>query len=95
MADEKKAVASKNDTTAKKAPAKNKKPNIFVRFFRYLKEVKSELKKVTWPTSKQVVRDTLTVIVIVAISALFIGVIDLVFKNIVSFSVGNGLSSLF
>ena len=83
MADEKKAVASKNDTTAKKAPAKNKKPNIFVRFFRYLKEVKSELKKVTWPTS------------IVVISAVFIGVIDLVFKNIVSFSVGNGLSSLF
>ena len=95
MADEKKAVASKNDKKKKKAPAKNKKPNLFVRFFRYLKEVKSELKKVTWPTSKQVVRDTLTVIVIVVISALFIGVIDLVFKNIVSFSVGNGLSSLF
>ena len=40
----------------KKAPAKNKKPNIFARFFKYLKEVKSELVKVTWPAPKQVVR---------------------------------------
>ena len=60
----------------KKAPAKNKKPNIFARFFKYLKEVKS-------------------VIVIVVISAVFIGVIDLVFKNIVSFSVGQGIANLF
>jgi len=27
-----------------------KKPNIFVRFWRKIKEVFSELKKVTWPT---------------------------------------------
>ena len=79
----------------KKAPAQNKKPNIFARFFKYLKEVKSELVKVTWPAPKQVVRDTLTVIVIVVISAVFIGVIDLVFKNIVSFSVGQGIANLF
>ena len=79
----------------KKAPAKNKNPNIFARFFKYLKEVKSELVKVTWPAPKQVVRDTLTVIVIVVISAVFIGVIDLVFKNIVSFSVGQGIANLF
>ena len=79
----------------KKAPAKNKKPTIFARFFKYLKEVKSELVKVTWPAPKQVVRDTLTVIVIVVISAVFIGVIDLVFKNIVSFSVGQGIANLF
>ena len=79
----------------KKAPAKNKKPYIFARFFKYLKEVKSELVKVTWPAPKQVVRDTLTVIVIVVISAVFIGVIDLVFKNIVSFSVGQGIANLF
>ena len=79
----------------KKAPAKNKKPNIFARFFKYLKEVKSELVKVTWPAPKQVVRDTLTVIVIVVISAVFIGGIDLVFKNIVSFSVGQGIANLF
>ena len=76
----------------KKAPAKKKKPNIFARFFKYLK---SELVKVTWPAPKQVVRDTLTVIVIVVISAVFIGVIDLVFKNIVSFSVGQGIANLF
>ncbi len=95
MADEKKAVVAKADAPAKKAPAKNKKPNIFARFFKYLKEVKSELIKVTWPAPKQVVRDTLTVIVIVVISAVFIGVIDLVFKNIVNFSIYNTFASLF
>ena len=44
----------KNNEAAKQQPAKktnkNKKPNIFVRMGRKIKEIFSELKKVTWPS---------------------------------------------
>lgn len=42
-----------------------KKPNIFVRMGAKLKEVFSELKRVTWPTFPKVVKSTGVVLVIV------------------------------
>lgn len=53
-----------------------KKENAFVKYF---KGVKSELKKVTWPSFKQVSKNTWTVIVAVIIVGLFIFVLDTVF----------------
>lgn len=44
-----------------------KKPNIFVRMGRKIKEVFSELKRVTWPTFPKVVKSTCVVLVIVLI----------------------------
>lgn len=55
--------------------SKAKKPNIFVRAGRaisgFFKGIMSELKKVTWPTRKQVVINTLSVLAF----CLFVGVI--------------------
>ena len=48
-----------------KSDNKVKKPNIFVRMGRKLKETFSELKKVTWPTFPKVVKATCVVIVVV------------------------------
>ncbi len=42
-----------------------KKPNIFVRMGRKLKETFSELKRVTWPTFPKVVKNTCVVLVVV------------------------------
>jgi len=42
-----------------------KKPNMFVRMGRKLKEVFSELKRVTWPTFPKVVKNTCVVLVVV------------------------------
>ena len=42
-----------------------KKPNIFVRMGRKLKEIFSELKRVTWPSLPKVVRGTCVVLVVV------------------------------
>lgn len=42
-----------------------KKPNIFVRFGKKLKETFSELKKVSWPTFPKVVKATCVVLVVV------------------------------
>ena len=44
-----------------------KKPNIFVRMGRKLKETFSELKRVTWPTFPKVLKSTGVVLVVVLV----------------------------
>lgn len=44
-----------------------KKPNFFVRAGRKIKEVFSELKRVTWPTFPKVVKATCVVLVVVIV----------------------------
>ncbi|MBQ3000768.1 MAG: preprotein translocase subunit SecE [Oscillospiraceae bacterium] len=62
--------------------AEVKKENWFKRAFgaigRYFRELRSELKKVVWPTPKQVVKNTLIVGVCVLIVGVFIWVFDFV-----------------
>ena len=52
-------------TDAKKEKKKNGKPNIFKRLGAKIKDVFSELKKVTWPTFPKVVKKTGVVLVVV------------------------------
>lgn len=42
----------------------------------YFKESKAELTKVTWPTNEQAVLSTIMVIVISAVTAVFLGGVD-------------------
>ena len=42
----------------------------------FFRQVKQEVKKVTWPTRKEVVQTSIMVIVIVAIAAAFFFVVD-------------------
>ena len=42
----------------------------------FLREVKTELKKVTWPTRKDTLSGTAVVLVAVFIIALFLGIVD-------------------
>jgi preprotein translocase subunit SecE len=53
-----------------------KKPNIFVRMGRKIKEVFSELKRVTWPTFPKVVKSTCVVLVIVLIFTVVVTAIN-------------------
>lgn len=46
----------------------------------FLKDFKSELKRVTWPTGKQLVNNTVAVITIVFITAAIVFVLDLGFE---------------
>lgn len=50
------------------------------RIITFLKESRIELKKVTWPTREETIRYTLTVIIISAVVALFLGGLDFVFQ---------------
>ncbi|MBQ8426254.1 MAG: preprotein translocase subunit SecE [Clostridia bacterium] len=55
---------------------KNKKPNIFRRIGSKLKDVFSELKKVTWPTFPKIVKQTGVVLVVVLIFLVVISAFD-------------------
>ena len=68
-------AASKPAKVEKKAK-KDEKPGFFQRVARWFREMKSELKKVVWPTPKQTVNNTLTVIACVIVVGIFIWVFD-------------------
>ncbi len=50
-----------------KAKTAVKKPNLFVRMGRKLKEVFSEIKKVTWPSFGKVIKSTGVVIAVIVV----------------------------
>ncbi len=54
----------------------------------FVSQAKAELKKVTWPSRKQTLASTGVVIVIVAIMALYLGIIDLILAKLVKFILG-------
>ena len=72
----------------------NKKPNFFVRTGRgiakWFREMKSELKKVVWPGSKQMINNTLIVLAAIVV----IGAIVFLFDWLASGGIGL-LSNLF
>lgn len=50
----------------------------------FIRESKAELKKVTWPTRKQVVHSTIAIVVLTCIVGVFLGVVDLALSAAVS-----------
>lgn len=54
------------------------------RIIQFLKESRIELKKVSWPTRQETIRNTLAVIVISGVVALFLGGLDYVFQYILT-----------
>ena len=82
---ENRAAAQAQDAKAEKkakAPAKkkDKKPNRVVRWF---KDLKGELKKVTWPSAKDTAKNVGIVIVCVLLVGVLICVFDWVVKMVV------------
>ena len=75
MAEEKKA----NYTPAKAVTAVKKddtKPGFFKRIGKWFREMKSELKKVVWPSSKTLVNNSLVAVGFMAVSAVGLWVFD-------------------
>lgn len=60
---------------AKQVTGKQSK-NIIDKSLQFLREVKVELKKVTWPSRKQTIGSTVVVIILVMIISLFLGIVD-------------------
>jgi len=69
--------------SAKKSKAVVKK-NKAGRISRYLREMKSELKKVVWPTKKQTINNTGVVILCVLIIGAFVWIFDGIASQLIS-----------
>ena len=54
----------------------NKKENIFARIGRWFREMRSELKKVSWPTGKATMKNVVTVILCVLVVGVVIWLFD-------------------
>ena len=67
-------MAKKEEKVVKE---KNKENKVKKHFF---KDFKAELKKVIWPTPKQLINNTVAVIVIVVITGAIVFVLDTIFK---------------
>lgn len=56
----------------------------------FFRQVKQEVKKVTWPTKKEVIRTSIMVIIIVAIASTFFFFIDQILGWVVKLVLGLG-----
>jgi len=54
----------------------------------FLKEVKEELKKVTWASKEETIGTTVVVLVLVILISAFIGIVDIGLSKIIQFIVG-------
>ena len=50
----------------------------------YVRESRAELKKVAWPTKRQLWYSTLIVIVVTAIASAYLGLVDLILTGVFS-----------
>lgn len=69
------------EETTKRGPKRKARneggENVFTRAIEFINESISELRRVVWPTRKQVVTYTIVVLVFVTVMALFVSGIDL------------------
>lgn len=65
----------------KKGKPQQKKPGFFSGISKFFKDIFAELKRVTWPTKKELISSTISVIVFVIIMSAFTGGLDLIFSS--------------
>lgn len=94
-AQSKKAVAKRADAKPARARSQQKpqqkakagRPAEKRGFMKFLRDVRVEMGKVTWPTRKDLAQSTLVVLVAVAIATAYTGVLDFVFDKALTFVV--------
>ena len=75
--------AKKTPVSFAKTAVVKKEKNFFDKALQFLREVRIELKKVTWPSRKQTIGSTVVVIVLVIIISLFLGLVDMGLQQLV------------
>lgn len=58
--------------------------NIFNKINNFIKEAIAELKKVIWPTQKELKKSTIVVISTIIIASIFIGLVDIFFTKVLT-----------
>lgn len=80
-----KKIANAEKEKSAKKPKKNKK-NVFKVIARFFKDLRGEVKKITWPAAKDVLKGTLITIVCIAIIGVAVFLVD--------FGLTNGIDAL-
>ncbi len=88
MADEKVTAVTAEETKAKKTKVADKKKSKKGGLIQKLREVKSEFKKIIWPTLPAVVRNTLITLVVCILLGVVVFVIDFALAALVKLLVG-------
>ena len=65
--------------------AKSDKSNVFVRFGRYVGDVRAEMRRVVWPNRQEVLNSSLVVILTLFFFILFTLAVDTVTTSVVGF----------
>ena len=73
MSDNKKEV---KENTSSKSPKKDGKDGFFARVGKFFREYRSELKKISWPTFSEVVKNTLITLVVVLLVGIVVWFVD-------------------
>ncbi len=81
MAEIEKNEAKVQEAKAEKKPAKKDKPSFGARIGKFFREYKAEMKKVTWPSKEDTLKNTVVVAVTVIIVGAVIGVLDVAFSE--------------
>ncbi|GDX55478.1 protein translocase subunit SecE [Methylophilaceae bacterium] len=58
--------------------------------FGFINESIVEAKRVVWPTRKETIQMTITVFVLVAVMAVFLGLVDITFSYMINWLLGRG-----
>lgn len=56
----------------------------------YIRQVRSEVRKITWPTRKETTSSTIAVFIMVVIASIFLFIADFIMANAVQFILGLG-----
>jgi preprotein translocase subunit SecE len=79
---------SSKKTPDKKGGAESRGGGIVSKSIQFLREAKTELKKVKWPTKKELLASTAVVIVLSLLVAFYLGLIDFLLIKIIKYIVG-------
>ena len=80
-----KPLKVKKTEASKKTAKKSEETGLgwWEHFRQYLREVSHELRKVVWPSRKETVGSTSVVLIIVILSGIFLGIVDLILSRLV------------
>jgi preprotein translocase subunit SecE len=88
-------ASAKNQPSAQPPQQKPKKeenvykePNVFVKLFYFFKDARKELTRVTWPTRKATFTSTGVLLILVAISAVYLALVDGILTRLLRLIVG-------
>jgi preprotein translocase subunit SecE len=79
----KQALPQSKHSAASSPTAAKSKDGILNKSTQFLREVKIELKKVTWPSRKQTLGSTAVVIALVMLISFFLGLVDMGLSNLI------------